>query len=219
MSLLVNDILKLKTKIEKLNKNQTVEIFKIVYKNGDKFTQNKNGIFLDINTLNEQSINEIRAFIDFTEDKGKHINEIEAKIKENIISSIENNNKFADKTINEYQIVVSSDYSPFVTDIDDNFLNDTIDRIDETPINNNTTVEDLNELIDEEDDDEEYTVEEDTISVSQNNTKKKKNAGLRFRILKKCKNINVSNLETDEYEKDVNEDLDLQELQLEVEII
>ena len=213
----VNDIIKLKSKIEKLNKNQTVEIFKIVYKNGDKFTQNKNGIFLDINTLNEQSINEIRAFIEFTEDKGKHINEIEAKIKENI-NSIENNCKFVDKNINnEFQIVVCTDYSPFITDIDDNFLDDKIERGEETGATQNVCLEeDLNEIIDE---DELNIEEEDTISISQTNSKKKKNTGVVYRILKKCKNINTSNAEIDEYEKDNNNDDDLQELTIELEII
>jgi len=218
-----NDMLKLKNKVEKLNKNQSIEIFKIVYKNGDKYTQNKNGIFLDINSLMEQSINEIRAFIEFTEDKGKHINEIEAKIKENIIN-VDNNNKFTDRSIvtinNEFQIIICSDYSPFITDLNDNFLDDKITRVDETITTNIINVEeDLNEIIDEECD-ENIDEDEDTISYSQNNQKKKKNAGIKYRILKKCKNLNNFGIDgNDDYDRDINDDIDTKELLIELEYI
>ena len=44
---------------------------------------------------------------------------------------------------------------------------------------------------------------------------KKKNNGIRFRILKKCKNFNNNGLDNDDFEKDLWDDLDTKELVLE----
>ena len=59
--------------------------------------------------------------------------------------------------------------------------------------------------------------DEDEQSISQNK-KKKKNCGIRFRILKKCKNINSCFGDGDDFEKDIFEDIDTQELLAELEV-
>ena len=216
-----NDLIRLKTRIEKCNKTETIEIFKIIHKNNEKYTQNNNGIFLDLNKICEQTQNEIRAFIDFSEENRKHINEIEAKIKENKISI--DSNKFTDKNLHcsnndgEYKILICSDYSPFITDLNDNIIDEFHenfhkDKITDGMITVNT--EDLNEII-EDDEQEIFDVEE--LSISQN-IKKKKNCGIRFRILKKCKNINNIYGDNDDFEKDMLEDIDSKELSVELEV-
>ena len=122
-----NDLIRLKNRIERCNRTETIEIFKIIHKNGDKYTHNNNGIFLDLNKICDKTIIQIRAFIDFSEENRKHINEIEAKMKENKISI--DNNKYQEKNINhlnnasdEYKILICSDYSPFITDLYDNTI-------------------------------------------------------------------------------------------------
>ena len=49
-------------------------------KNEINYSQNNNGIFIDLNFLNENCLIEIKAFLDFIEENKKHINEIETKI-------------------------------------------------------------------------------------------------------------------------------------------
>lgn len=220
-----NELIRLKSRIEKCNRTETIEIFKIIHKNGEKYTQNNNGIFLDLNKICEQTQIEVRAFMDFSEENRKHINEIEAKMKENKISI--DNNKYADKNANmavsneEYKILICSDYSPFITDLNDNTIIDSI--VDELhsdfqidkPVEI-SNVDDLNEIIDE--DELEILEDEDEQSVSQTHTKKKKNSGIRFRILKKCKNINSCGGDGDDFEKDIFEDIDIKELSIELEV-
>jgi hypothetical protein len=220
-----SEIQKIKNKIEKLDKNESVEIFKIIHKNQINYSQNNNGIFIDLSCLNEQSLIEINAFLDFIEENKKHIYEIETKIKQNKITL---DNKFCDNRSNQqkhqsnkYEIILCNDYSPFITEIDDNYIEDIIllenTNNDIIMIETNTE-DDLNDIIDNELEDIEEIDEEDTLSISHIN-KKKKNQGLQSRILKKCKNINAINGDIDEYEKDYNDEQELKELPLENEYL
>jgi hypothetical protein len=83
---MTSELQKIKSKIEKLDKNESIEIFKILVKNEITYSQNNNGIFIDLNFLNDNSLIEIKAFLDFIEENKKHINEIETKIKQNKIN-------------------------------------------------------------------------------------------------------------------------------------
>ncbi len=68
--------------------------------------------------MNQNSIVEIKAFIEFIDENKKHIQEIERKMKQNKISldtkNFDRNSKF--------EVMICSDYSPFITDFDDNFI-------------------------------------------------------------------------------------------------
>ena len=74
---------RLKTRIERIDKTEAKELFKIVFKNKIKYTRNKNGIFLNLLACDEMCINEIRCFLDFIDANRKHIIQIENKIQEN----------------------------------------------------------------------------------------------------------------------------------------
>lgn len=212
-----SELEKIKSKIEKLDKNESIEIFKIILKNQINYSQNNNGIFIDLNGLTQNSIVEIKAFIEFIDENKKHIQEIERKMKQNKISldtkNFDRNSKF--------EVMICSDYSPFITDFDDNFIQEeeevlSIEKITDSRCD---IEEDLNELIDEEDDDvDELEIDEDNTS-SHLVGKKKKTQGLSYRIMKKCKNINAINGDVDEFEKDFIEDQELKELPLEKEYI
>lgn len=212
-----SELEKIKSKIEKLDKNESIEIFKIILKNQINYSQNNNGIFIDLNGLNQNSIVEIKAFIEFIDENKKHIQEIERKMKQNKISldtkNFDRNSKF--------EVMICSDYSPFITDFDDNFIQEeeevlSIEKITDVRCDAD---EDLNELIDDEDD------ENDDLEVDEDNTssnmigKKKKTQGLSYRIMKKCKNINAINGDIDEFEKDFIEEQELKELPLEKEYV
>lgn len=221
-----SELQKMKNKIEKLDKNESIEIFKIVHKNQINYSQNNNGIFIDLSCLNEQSLIEIHAFLDFIEENKKHIHEIETKIKQNKITL---DNKFFDnkpnqqkQQSNKYEIILCNDYSPFITELDDNYIDEENILLDNTTneivIIDANIEDDLNEIIDNELDDNEELEDEDTLSTSYIN-KKKKNQGLQYRILKKCKNINTINGDIDEYEKEYNDEQELKELVIETEYL
>ena len=61
----------IKNKIELLSENELTEIFKIIKNNNEKYSTNKNGIFINISTLKKTSIQEICNFIYFCENNDK----------------------------------------------------------------------------------------------------------------------------------------------------
>lgn len=214
-----SELEKIKSKIEKLDKNESIEIFKILLKNQIIYSQNNNGIFIDLNGLNENCIVEIKAFLEFIDENKKHILEIESKMKQNKISL---DNKNFDRNF-KFEVMICNDYSPFITDLDDNFIEDdeiiSIEKISEDILRCGGVDEDLNEIIDEEDEEfEEPELDEDNTS-SNFISKKKKTQGLAYRIMKKCKNINAINGDIDEFEKEFNEEQQLKELPLESEYL
>jgi hypothetical protein len=222
-----SELQKMKNKIEKLDKNESIEIFKIIHKNQINYSQNNNGIFIDLSCLNDQSLIEIRAFLDFIEENKKHIHEIENKMKQNKITL---DNKFSDnkpnqqkQQTNKYEIILCNDYSPFITELDDNYIDSENILLDNTTneiiIIEQNIEDDLNEIIDNElDDVDELEEEEETLSASFLN-KKKKCQGLQYRILKKCKNINAINGDIDDFEKEYNDEQELKELPMEGEYL
>jgi len=211
---------KLKTKIDRLGKDEMLEIFKIIHKNGTRYTHNKNGVFLDLGKVSDRCLIEIRAFIEFIDVNKKHIQEIETKMIENksTLESTTLKNDFPSETAssaNRPPIVITSDYSPFV-------YNDTVDDgmsgmmvIHETMIGD----EELNDEMEEEDDEEEDEIEDTENNEITENTednevsvvvltipKKKRAMGICHKIMKKCKNINSIQPDADDIEKDYYEE-------------
>jgi len=187
----INEILRLKGKIDKLDEQEYIEIFKLIYKSGCKYTQNLNGVFLDLNGLDDSVINQLRAFLDFVEANRKHIKDIEDKI-----SLANADNKYCER-VNPYentctQQVINNDYSQFVTELTEEeeelFEQDEMD--DDIKSNNNVYIEN-------DDDNLSYQLEddEDNISIVEINdkSKKKKMNTVCTNILRMCKNISTSN--------------------------
>ena len=56
---------KLKLQIDNLSKNEYIEIFKIIKMNGEKFSQNKNGVMFDLMKFSDKAIDEINNFINY----------------------------------------------------------------------------------------------------------------------------------------------------------
>jgi hypothetical protein len=62
----LNKLKLLKEKIEGLDNNEHREILKIIKRYNCKFTENNNGIFINMNKLSENVITELEAFLDFS---------------------------------------------------------------------------------------------------------------------------------------------------------
>ena len=75
--------IKLKNKIEKLDKIHQVKILDILIKNQVKYSENRNGIFLNMDNLNEKTILEIEQNLEYFRKQEKTLNDIET-IKEEL---------------------------------------------------------------------------------------------------------------------------------------
>ncbi len=76
-----------KNKVDNLSENEVTEIFKIIKNNNEKYSTNKNGIFINLSTLKKNTIQEICNFLYFCENNNKAIDEEElerAKYKDTI---------------------------------------------------------------------------------------------------------------------------------------
>ena len=219
---------KIKSKIEKLDKNETTEIFKIIHQNENKYTTNKNGVFVNLNICSEKTLLEINNFIDFIEESKKHLNALEDSITEKKNNFVNNNNMFSQSmsmhmdysdNFNDNTRFISSDYSPFVTD--DNYIIETSindEFITNDNINNNSIV-DFNDELEDVIIDDENNLSDDCVSNSIIiMTKKKKATGIKARILKRCKNINgIINDNTDDIDKENEDNIKTVELTFETE--
>tara|TARA_Y100001970_G_scaffold293761_1_gene442938 strand:+ start:3184 stop:3498 length:315 start_codon:yes stop_codon:yes gene_type:complete len=73
---------RLKNKIEKLNKQQQVKIMEIFMKKNIQFTENKNGIFINLNKIPLKIMDEISKYLDYIGLQEKSLNKLEQTKKE-----------------------------------------------------------------------------------------------------------------------------------------
>ena len=81
----LNKLKLIKEKIESLDKNEHREILKIVKKYNCKFTENNNGIFINMNKLPDSVIYEMESFLEFSNENNKMLNQRDSKIINNVI--------------------------------------------------------------------------------------------------------------------------------------
>ena len=84
------NINEIKAKIELLTENELTEIFKIIKYNNEKYSTNKNGIFINLSTLHKPTLIELSNFLYFCENNDKIIDkedEERAKYKDSINES------------------------------------------------------------------------------------------------------------------------------------
>ena len=83
----------LRNQIESLDKIHHIKILKIIKENEIKFSENRNGIFINMNALNDKTILEIVKMLDYIKEQEKNLTDIE-KIKEELNKDyFENSNK------------------------------------------------------------------------------------------------------------------------------
>lgn len=84
---------KLKNKIEKLDKIHQTKILEIIMKNNIKYSENRNGIFLNMENLNKKTIREIEKNLEYFQKQEKTLTDIET-IKDELNNEyFENGNK------------------------------------------------------------------------------------------------------------------------------
>lgn len=81
----------IKSNINNLNNNELEEIFKIIYKNNNNYTKNNNGVFINLNWLNENTLEQINNYINFCIKSHNEINKYEDIC--NMLNDSINNNK------------------------------------------------------------------------------------------------------------------------------
>lgn len=74
--------LDLRNEIEKLDKNNHLEILKIFKKHNISFSENKNGTFVNLNFVDDFILSEIKEYILYLRKQETIINEIEDQKKE-----------------------------------------------------------------------------------------------------------------------------------------
>ncbi len=92
------DIINLKNKISLLSKNEFIEIFKIIKENNNKYTENKNGIFINMSKLTQNTIIKLESFVNYTIENQTNL-ETDSIMRENIKDIIEKEIKVYDNNM------------------------------------------------------------------------------------------------------------------------
>lgn len=92
-------LIKLKNDIEKLDKIHHLKILEIIEKNSIKYSENRNGIFINMNSFNAKTVSDIKNELKYIKEQEKNLNDIEKVKKELNKDYFKNNNK---ETANNY---------------------------------------------------------------------------------------------------------------------
>jgi len=77
-----NDLEKIRKQIELLNNIHHIEIAKILKNNNIKLTENNNGLFVNLNNIDVNVINEINKYLTFVNIQENNINDVEVLKKD-----------------------------------------------------------------------------------------------------------------------------------------
>ena len=168
----------LQQNIKLLKENEHMEILRILINNNIKFTENNNGIFFNLKTLDNNIINEINVFVNFCINNRDLFKKKEIPLKKTTIIK-QNDYRDLDSSYKKY-LSNNSTSKNFIDVNSENNENSVI-----------TKKKDLQKKI--------------KTSIKKNKNKIKME-GIKGRIMNKCKNININNEETEESETiDTNE--------------
>jgi hypothetical protein len=77
---LIDNIISLKDKIEKLEKHHQIEILRILKQEKNiTLNENNNGIFINISEINDQLFNNLNEYINYVENQKDNIDSVESK--------------------------------------------------------------------------------------------------------------------------------------------
>jgi|TARA_R110002074_G_scaffold197790_1_gene365252 hypothetical protein len=88
----MEDLTALRDNIENLEKHQHLHIVKIIQKNNIDFTENRNGIFLNMKDLNKETIKEILQYLKYIAIQQQQL-DTDENIKKTYANDFFNNNK------------------------------------------------------------------------------------------------------------------------------
>ena len=66
-------------KIRSMSQSELIEIFKIIKDNTDKYTENNNGIFINLTNINNITFQKLLDFVNFSSLNMSNLNEIQEK--------------------------------------------------------------------------------------------------------------------------------------------
>ena len=72
----------LKKQIENMNKEHHIKILEIIQDNKISYSENKNGIFINLNNLKPEIIEKIKDYINYTKCQETNLQNIESKKKQ-----------------------------------------------------------------------------------------------------------------------------------------
>lgn len=73
------DIEMLKQKIRKMSKQQQIEILRILKNKNSKLNENKSGIYINLSFLHDDTINEIRDYVQYIQNQEENLSHIETQ--------------------------------------------------------------------------------------------------------------------------------------------
>ena len=117
ISLDTQDILNLRNKITNMNRNDQIEILRLLRKNKIKYTENKNGIFINLTKLPNKMLLELQNFVDFS------IQNKDTIEKENIIRDSYRNKVEKDNVSNSLDSENINTQSQTVTQTSEEIIN------------------------------------------------------------------------------------------------
>ena len=88
----MEDLTALRDYIENLEKHQHLQIVRIIQKNNIDFTENRNGIFLNMKDLNKKTMKEITQYLKYIEIQQKQL-DTDENIKKTYANNFFNDNK------------------------------------------------------------------------------------------------------------------------------
>lgn len=145
------EIINLKNKISSLSKNEFIEIFKIIKENNNKYTENKNGIFINMSKLTQNTIVKLENFVNYTLQNRDNL-ESDSILRENI------------KDIIEKEIKVFDNNNSIQSSIDNINMNDNGNKNNNTELDSFLSNNDLKEEIIYD-----YTSDSISFDISNNN--------------------------------------------------
>lgn len=108
-------IKELKNSVMKLEKEELFEIFNIIKLDDEKYTENKNGVFVNMSKLKFSTLNKLKNFLEFCKDNKQNLKENQEKIDEiknivdhNIYETSFNTDVSSNDTINNETIEVKN---------------------------------------------------------------------------------------------------------------
>lgn len=194
-----SNLRKLQENVNKLDKIQQYEVYKIIKKFNNKLTENNNGIFINLTNLSDDCLYKINNFIVFSIENKKRLKKIE-QLSDNIFKTKINNKKNDkinfknDKNKNNNNNITKCNMIKENQDQLNKYNNldkDYMLYLDENDENNSTSIlNDMKKLdmeINEPNKEENEKIKDDYQSYSKKNNKF---TGKRGRLFKKCKEIN-----------------------------
>lgn len=108
-------IKELKNSVMKLEKEELFEIFNIIKLDDEKYTENKNGVFVNMSKLKFSTLNKLKNFLEFCKDNKQNLKDNQEKIDEiknivdhNIYETSFNTDVSSNDTINNETIEVKN---------------------------------------------------------------------------------------------------------------